>query len=140
MGVRLPLTSEKLLLDVEQALTGYDSPTMQKQSPADRALIAIISIGALARLALAAAIGLGIDESYAVTVAQPVALGYYDHPPLVFWITALIERLGGGQSDVMLRLPFILLFAATTFLVHRLTRALFDDRAALYAAILLQII
>lgn len=104
------------------------------------AIAANIVVGALARVAIAAAIGLGVDESYAVAVARPAMLGYYDHPPLVFWITALVERVDGAHADVVLRLPFIVIFAATTWLVYRLTRVLFDERAALYAAALLQII
>ncbi len=106
----------------------------------ERAILIVIAVGAVARLALAASIGLGVDESYAVAVARPTSLGYYDHPPLVFWITALIERLGGAHSDVLLRLPFIVLFAATTWLVARIARRSFGPRAAVHAAILLQVI
>lgn len=89
---------------------------------------------------LGASIGLGVDESYAVSVARPASLSYYDHPPLVFWITALVERIAGAQSDLVLRLPFILLFAATTWVIARLTWRIFGARAAAIAAVLLQVI
>lgn len=91
-------------------------------------------------MALATAIGLGVDESYAVAVARPVSLSYFDHPPLAFWITAAAEHLFGSRHDLLLRLPFILLFAATTWMLYRLTALLFDGRAGLFAAILVSVI
>jgi 4-amino-4-deoxy-L-arabinose transferase-like glycosyltransferase len=100
----------------------------------------VILVGTVARLTMAASIGLGVDESYAVAVARPVSLSYYDHPPLVFWITALTQRIFGSGSDVVLRLPFIVIFAATTWMVSVLAARLFGEREAVVSAILLQVI
>ena len=100
----------------------------------------MIAGGTLARLALAATIGLGVDESYAIAVARPASLSYYDHPPLAFWIAAASSGAFGGGHDVLLRLPFILLFAATTYLLYALTTRLFDARAAIITAVLAQLI
>jgi 4-amino-4-deoxy-L-arabinose transferase-like glycosyltransferase len=105
-----------------------------------RRVAAVIVVSACARIALAAAIGLGVDESYAAAVARPVSLSYFDHPPLAFWITAAAERVFGTGSDVLLRLPFIVLFAGTTWLMYRLTARLFGERAGLLAAILVSLI
>jgi Dolichyl-phosphate-mannose-protein mannosyltransferase len=103
-------------------------------------LSGVILLGVIARLALGATIGLGVDESYAVAVARPLSLSYYDHPPLVFWMAAAATRVFGDAHDVLLRLPFVVLFAATTWLLYCLTRRLFDECAALIAAVLAQVI
>jgi len=109
-----------------------------------RAVLTLIVATALVRVALAATLGLGVDESYAVSVSRPLSLGYFDHPPLHFWIAAAAQWLAGSPpagpfSDLMVRAPFIALFAATTWLLYLTTARLFDTRAALWAAIALNL-
>ncbi len=101
-------------------------------------VVLLIVVASLARLALAATIGLGVDESYAFAVSRPLSLSYFDHPPLVFWLVSAARAL--GSSPVVLRLPFIALFAGTTWYVAQLTATLFGARAGLYAAIVLNLI
>jgi 4-amino-4-deoxy-L-arabinose transferase-like glycosyltransferase len=91
------------------------------------------------RVILAAVLGLGVDESYEVVMSRVVRFGYFDHPPLSFWIPALVAHLTGSEHRVLLRLPFILLFAATTIALYRLTARLYGERAAFLAALLLNI-
>ena len=100
---------------------------------ARRAVLILIVIGTLVRLALAAATGLGTDESYMAVSARTLALGYFDHPPLHVWLAWTAERLF-GQSPLAIRLPFIALFAGSTWLMFRLAARLFDERAGLWAA------
>jgi len=109
-------------------------------SPA-RVVVLTIALTAAARLALAATVGLGVDESYAASVAHPVALSYFDHPPLHFWIAAAAELRKGASplADLAVRLPFIALFGITTGLMYLLTARLFDARAGMYAALALNI-
>lgn len=104
-----------------------------------RVVILIILVTAAARLLLAATIGLGVDESYAVGVSPDLSLGYFDHPPLVFWIAGVIVRGVGIRNRVVLRLPFILLFAGTTWMMFRLGARLFGLRAGMYGALLLNL-
>jgi 4-amino-4-deoxy-L-arabinose transferase-like glycosyltransferase len=52
------------------------------------------------------------------------------------WATA---HLAGTESPVVVRLPFIALFAVTTFLMYRLTSALFGPEAGLWAAVALNL-
>jgi hypothetical protein len=91
----------------------------------------------LARLLFAAALGLGIDESYMVAAGRNLQLGYFDHPPIAWWLAWGMAHLTGSESAVVVRLPFIALFALTTFLMYRVTSALFDPEAGLWAAIVL---
>ncbi len=99
----------------------------------------IIIIGSLVRLTLGASIGLGVDETYVAAVARQFSLSYFDHPPLHLWIIWLTTLVTGSESTAILRLPFILLFAGTTWLSYRLTARLFSEWAGVWAALLLNI-
>ena len=104
-----------------------------------RSLLWLIGMSALLRLAGAATMGLGVDEAYALAVSRPVRASYFDHPPMVFWLTAAMANLTGGASPVLLRLPFIALFAVTTWAMFSLGRTLFGGRAGLFGAIVLNL-
>src|SRR5215471_1239741 len=93
----------------------------------------------LARLVFAAALGLGVDESYMVAAGRKVQLSYFDHPPLAWWMAWGVAQLTGSESAVVVRLPFIALFALTTFLMYRVTAMLFDPEAGLWAAVVLNL-
>jgi 4-amino-4-deoxy-L-arabinose transferase-like glycosyltransferase len=93
----------------------------------------------LARLVFAAALGLGIDESYMVAAGRKLQLSYFDHPPLAWWMAWGAAHLTGSESAFVVRLPFIALFALTTWLMYRLTAALFDPEAGLWAAVVLNL-
>ena len=92
-----------------------------------------------ARLAFAGALGLGIDESYMVAAGRTLRLGYFDHPPLAWWMAWGAAHVAGNESAFVVRLPFVLLFALTTWLMFRLTAKLFGACAGLWAAALLNV-
>src|SRR5712672_3598152 len=98
---------------------------------------ALIFATLLARLLFASALGLGIDESYMVAAGRKPQLSYFDHPPIAWWMAWGAAHLTGSESPVVVRLPFIALFAVTTFLMYRLTSALFSPEAGLWAAVVL---
>lgn len=81
----------------------------------------------LLRLDLAGAIGLFHDEAYYREWSRHLALGYFDHPPLVAWLLAACGRLV-GPSALGVHLPALLLGAATSLALHRLARDLFPRR------------
>ncbi|MGH7028900.1 MAG: glycosyltransferase family 39 protein [Stellaceae bacterium] len=89
----------------------------------------------LARLLFAASLGLGIDESYMVASGRHLQLGYFDHPPVAWWLAWAAAHLAGSDSAIVVRLPFVALFALTTWLMYRCTAALFGARAGLWAAV-----
>jgi Dolichyl-phosphate-mannose-protein mannosyltransferase len=113
--------------------------TAARWSMSARRVAVLVAVGVAARLVLAGVLGLGTDESYEVVLARVPSLGYFDHPPLSFWIPALVARLTGSEHRVVLRLPFVLLFAITTVLLYRLTARLYGGRAGFLAALLLNI-
>ena len=102
-------------------------------SRADQRVLLIIGVAVLARLATAAAMGLGMDESYSTAIARDLHLSYFDHPPLHQWIAhAAGEAFGYGR---WVRLPFIALFAGSCWLMHRLTARLFGQDAGVWAVL-----
>jgi 4-amino-4-deoxy-L-arabinose transferase-like glycosyltransferase len=110
--------------------------TLELGSPAMIAL-ATVAAFAVARLAMAWFVGLGTDESYSVSAASEWHLSYFDHPPMHYWIVHLFAPvLGHGRGA---RLPFIALFAGSSWLMYRLTRRLFDARAAASAVFSLNV-
>jgi 4-amino-4-deoxy-L-arabinose transferase-like glycosyltransferase len=102
-------------------------------------LILLILVTTAIRLGFATALGLGVDESYMVAAGRALSLGYYDHPPLSWWLSWGAAHLFGSDAAILVRLPFIALFALSTWLMYRLGRAVADARAGLYAALLLNL-
>ena len=102
-----------------------------------RAVVLLILIFLVFHLILAATLGLGVDECYDIGVSHDLKLSYFDHPPLSFWIAHIfIPLLGDGRA---LRLPFIALFAGTSWTLFLLTRQLFGPAAGLWAVLALNL-
>ncbi len=80
-----------------------------------------------------------MDESYSVGSARQFMLSYVDHPPLHYWAAGLAMRLFHSEASLVVRLPAILFFAGSTWLMYRLTARLFGARAGLWAATALNI-
>jgi hypothetical protein len=95
-----------------------------------RAAIIVLAFLA-ARLAFAFALGFGVDEAYTLPISRELSLSYFDHPPLHQWIAHFAARVSGEALGA--RLPFVALFAATGWLLYRLTSELFGPRAGLIA-------
>jgi Dolichyl-phosphate-mannose-protein mannosyltransferase len=104
------------------------------------AVAAIIVATFLARLWFASWMGLGIDESYMAATSRHLHLSYYDHPPVSWWLTWVAERVAGPGSDFWIRFPFVALFAVSSWLMFRLSTALYGERAALWAVVLFNVV
>jgi hypothetical protein len=104
------------------------------QDPA-RAALALIAGFTLLRLVFAMLLGFGVDESYTLGQARILSLSYFDHPPLHLWLAHAAMKVFGTTWAV--RLPFIALFAATSWLMFRLTERLFGGWAAVWAVLAL---
>ena len=114
---------------------GLRAATAWIRTPAGAVTLLILATF-LARLLFAASLGLGIDESYMVAAGRQLRLGYFDHPPIAWWLAWAAAHLAGSDSAIVVRLPFIGLFALTTWLMYRMTAALFGAWAGLWAAVL----
>ncbi len=90
-----------------------------------RILILLVAFTSLLHLYIAGRVGLGTDEAHYALYALHLDWSYFDHPPLVGWLQALV--LPFSQSDTALRVIPILLFAATSFVLFRLANEIFPD-------------
>ena len=77
----------------------------------------MLAAGTLLRFLVAGSTGLGVDESYAVAVARQLSLSYFDHPPLHFWIAGVMAKLAHSEASEVVRFPFVICFAATTWIM-----------------------
>ncbi len=91
------------------------------------------------RFIIAATVGYGVDESYAVAIARQFSWSYFDHPPLLFWIIGGWAKLAGSEREVVLRLPIAICFAGTTWMTYRLAARFFGENAGAIAALLLNV-
>ncbi|MGL4290106.1 MAG: glycosyltransferase family 39 protein [Phreatobacter sp.] len=104
--------------------------------PARAALILILAFTVL-RVAFASLLGFGVDESYTLGQARFLALSYFDHPPLHIWLAHGAMKLFGTSWAV--RLPFVVLFAVTSWLMFRLGEQLFGGWAGVWAVFSLNV-
>src|ERR1700727_114566 len=80
----------------------------------------LVAVTTLLRLGFAATTGLGVDESYMVAAGRVLSLGYFDHPPISWWLSWCAAHLFATESPLAVRLPFILLFALSQLLMWRI--------------------
>jgi len=64
------------------------------------------------------------DEAYYWVLAQKPSFGYAFHPPAVAWLIALSEKIFGGQSPGLVRLPGIFCMSLTLALGLRWLKCL----------------
>lgn len=81
-----------------------------------------------------AGLNLSIDEAQYFLWSQAPAWGYFSKPPLIAWTIAAAVGLC-GDSETCIRLPALLLFAASTLLIAAIARRLYDAQNAMWAGI-----
>ncbi len=92
-----------------------------------RVFLAILTASSLLHLAVVGRAELSQDEGHYALYARFLDWSYYDHPPLVGWVQAAALRF--GDSELVLRLPAVLLGALSVWLVFKLARELFPQSA-----------
>lgn len=100
-------------------------------------VLAVVLVGTVLRLAIAALVPITPDEAYYAAWARHPSWGYLDHPPMVAWLLVASLRLL-GHNTLAARFPAILLQAGTTLFAAALAEARGGRRAGLMAALLLQ--
>ncbi|MDP9012168.1 MAG: glycosyltransferase family 39 protein [Pseudomonadota bacterium] len=79
------------------------------------------------------------EEAYYWNYARHLDIAYLDHPPMVAWLIRAGTTLF-GDTEVGVRCGALGCGVATAFFVFRLTRNLFDERSALLALAMAQIL
>ncbi len=113
---------------------------LSTQEPARRWRTFVIALAAYAfalRLLYAGLFELMPEETYYWNYAQHLDYGYLDHPPMVAWLIRAATAIF-GQTQFAVRAGAILCGLITTFFVHRLTRNVYGEAAALASVALTQ--
>jgi Dolichyl-phosphate-mannose-protein mannosyltransferase len=119
-------------ISTQLAVFGFSSPV--------GLVLWTICIGTGVRLLCAATtIDLSYGEAYYIATARHFALSYFDHPPLSFWIVWATMKVTGTDAILIVRVPFILLFAGTTWLMFRIGTSLFGEVPGAFGALLLNV-
>jgi 4-amino-4-deoxy-L-arabinose transferase-like glycosyltransferase len=95
----------------------------------------VILIAVSARLLFAGFTGLGIDESYMVAASHQFAASYFDHPLASWWLELASRAVFGGESPLVVRLPFVALSAISSWLIYALTARLYSHESAFWAVV-----
>ncbi|RKR83022.1 dolichyl-phosphate-mannose-protein mannosyltransferase [Mucilaginibacter gracilis] len=98
----------------------------------------LIALTFVVRVLIGAYTGLGIGESYYFRGAVTLSLSYFDQPPLFFWLSGIMIKLF-GLSNLTLRLPAIILFAGTSWLLFLITRKFFNARSGFWAVLIMNL-
>ncbi|MGQ9836461.1 MAG: ArnT family glycosyltransferase [Cyanobacteriota bacterium] len=91
----------------------------------------ILAISLILRLLIAAELPPGFDEAYYYLYTRHWDWSYFDHPPLVAWVTGIGPLLTGQVSAFSIRLGSVLLFTGSSLLLYQTAVHLFAVRAGL---------
>ncbi len=104
-------------------------------TPAQATLILIAATFVLRALG-GWAIGWGTGEAYYLSSARQFHLSYFDQPPLSLWVIWATMQLTGSEDVLVVRLPFIAMFALSTWLIFDIGRRIHTPLAGFYAALI----
>src|SRR5262245_30008580 len=99
---------------------------------------ALIGALTLLRVLFASSTDIANGEAYYYVWSRFPALSYYDHPPLVVWMTGLSTRVSHGALAI--RAGPIVCAALFGALVYRLGARLFSPRAGFLALVIVSAI
>lgn len=88
-----------------------------------QATLLLIVASTLMRLFVANGVELSVDEAHYALYGLHLDWSYFDHPPMVGWLQAIALQF--GASNLAMRVVPMLLFAATSLVLYRVTLVLF---------------
>ena len=94
-----------------------------------------VSIFFLIKVFLATYIPLINDEAYTLTISRYFSLSYFDHPPLMSWISNLFHFFK-VQEAYYFRVPHIIFGTLTSFFLYRIGALIYSKQTGVLAAIL----
>ena len=100
--------------------------------------IILIIVTTILRIIIANGTGLGIGEAYYFKGAKLLQLSYFDQPPLFLWISGISIRLF-GYTNLALRIPAIVFFTGTMWILFKITKYLFNEKAGFFSVLILNL-
>lgn len=104
---------------------------------ATQAVLVLIGVTLVLRILGAIWVGWGTGEAYYLASARQFHLSYYDQPPLFLWMIWGIVTATGSDAILLIRLPFILMFAGSTWLAFDIVRRIHSARGGFFAALII---
>ena len=98
-------------------------------------LIFLFFIFFFVKLALIKHIPLINDEAYTLTISRHFSLSYFDHPPLMMWISYSLNFFEAIELYIF-RIPHIAFGVLTSFFLYKIASMLYSKEAGTIAAIL----
>lgn len=103
-------------------------------------LFVLILITTALRLGWSAGLETGQDEAYHFLYSVHPDWSYFDHPPMLMYVTKVgISVFGGWLHPLSIRFGFILLFAGSTWIMYQWTARWYGETAGFYAALALNL-
>ena len=98
-------------------------------------LVFLFAIFIFIKFALIKHVPLINDESYTLTISRYFSLSYFDHPPLMTWISYLFH-LFETQSAHSFRAPHIIFGTLTSYFLYKIGCFIYSRQTGVFAAIL----
>ena len=100
--------------------------------------LVIILLSAGLRFLMIGRVGLGDDEAHYWMWSKNLDWSYFDHPPMVAWIIALLTWIG-GDHEFFVRAGAVFLFLITSFSVYFLAAGLKNEKTGFYSVVFLNV-
>lgn len=113
----------------------HPAPRIGPFTPLAATLI-LIAVTLVLRIIGGAVVGWGTGEAYYLASARQFHLSYFDQPPLSLWVIWATIELTGSDALLVIRLPFILMFAVSTWLAYDIMAKLHSPLAGFFAALI----
>ena len=98
-------------------------------------LVFLFIIFCFTKLLLLEHIPLINDEAYALTISRNFSLSYFDHPPLMMWISYFLHFFDITELYYF-RIPHITFGVLTSFFLYKITSIIYSKGAGVASAIL----
>ena len=101
----------------------------------DHLIIFLFIIFFFTKIAVFSHLPLINDEAYTLTISKYFSLSYFDHPPLMMWVSYFLHYLE-INSLYLFRIPFLLFGLFTSFFIYKIAAIIYSKEAGTVAAFL----
>ena len=101
----------------------------------DHLIVFLFIIFCFVKLAIIKHLPLINDEAYTLTISRHFSLSYFDHPPLMMWISYLIHQFEIIEFYIF-RIPYIVFGLSTSFFLFKIGSIIYSKEIGVVSAIL----
>ncbi|MFL2793325.1 MAG: ArnT family glycosyltransferase [Paracoccaceae bacterium] len=98
-------------------------------------LVFLFIIFCFVKLALIKHVPLINDEAYTLTISRHLSLSYFDHPPLMMWLSYFLHQFDITEFYIF-RIPYIFFGILTSFFLFKIASVIYSKEAGIVSAIL----